>query len=429
MNIIERGRRFVESLRELMQQTAKDWRRCPDCGSTLTHKNGSYMRRPWGIGGRQVVRVQRHRCEGCGRSYAERSALLVAGSWYAWEVHRMAIDQWQHAGSSLRRGGDMVRSLVGRQERWLIWRPFDVAPPSEWCCKLSPSTIHRWLDQAGRVARESVAGQLQGIGVTEEVGADGLWVRLRGGAQRVVLMLVDSVSGVVWPPVVALGEECAEAWKAVFERAQLAGLELDRLRGVTSDGAQGLLAYLSQGLYWVQHQRCVWHLWRNLGRLMRRAASQAAQELAADLAKEVKQRLLSELKTLVHGVIDARSYDEAELALARLKAHSSGALLAPVFIEQWDRLLVYLMDYCRGLQRVSPEWYWRDFRLRLSGGRNHGSEPRFERAALLWAIYRNFTPAQRRSERKRHYRYPGQSPLQVAGAPPGNISYLDALGV
>lgn len=429
MNIIERAIEFVQSLRELMQRTARDWRRCPHCGSTLTHKNGSYMRRPWVIGGRQAVRVQRHRCESCGRSYSERSALLVPGSWYAREVHRMAVDHWQHAGSSLRRTGEMVRSWVGRQERWLIWRPFDPAPPPESCCKLSASTIHRWLDGAGKVAQQTVDGQLEGIGATEEVGVDGLWVRLRGGAQRVVLLVVDSVSGVVWPPVVALGEECEESWKALFERAKRAGLELDRLRGVTSDGAQGLLAYVTRGLYWVQHQRCVWHLWRNLGRLMRRAASQATQGLAAELAKEVKQQLLAELNALVRGVMDARGYAEAELALVQLKAHPSGAPLAQLLIEQWDRLLVYLMDYCRGLQRVSPEWYWRDFRLRLSRGRNHGSEQRFERAALVWAIYRNFTPAQRRSERKRHYRYPGQSPLQVAGAPPGNISYLDALGV
>ena len=79
--------------------------------------------------------------------------------------------------------------------------------------------------------------------------------------------------------------------------------------------------------------------------------------------------------------------------------------------------------------RVSPEWHWRDFRLRLSRGRNHGSPVRLERAALVWAIHRNFTPAQWRCERKRHYRYPGQSPLEVAGMAPDKISYLDALGV
>jgi len=52
-----------------------------------------------------------------------------------------------------------------------------------------------------------------------------------------------------------------------------------------------------------------------------------------------------------------------------------------------------------------------------------------ERAALLWAVYRNFTPAQRRSEHKRHYRHPGLSPLAVAGFPHPHISYLDALEV
>ncbi len=50
-------------------------------------------------------------------------------------------------------------------------------------------------------------------------------------------------------------------------------------------------------------------------------------------------------------------------------------------------------------------------------------------AALLWATYRNVTPAQARYERKRHYRHPGLSPLAVAGFPPGPISYLDALEV
>ena len=78
-----------------------------------------------------------------------------------------------------------------------------------------------------------------------------------------------------------------------------------------------------------------------------------------------------------------------------------------------DRLLVYQMDYCRGLQRVSPEWYWRDFRLRLSRGRNHRSAQRLERAALLWGVYHNFEPAQWRSEHKQPYRHPGQSALQT----------------
>ena len=106
-----------------------------------------------------------------------------------------------------------------------------------------------------------------------------------------------------------------------------------------------------------------------------------------------------------------------------------GRAFAKRLTQLMDRLLVYQLDYCQGLRRVSPEWYWRDFRLRLSRGRNHRSEQRLERAALLWAVYHNFEPAQWRSERQRHDRHPGQSALEVAGVPPGPISYLDALGV
>ena len=113
--------------------------------------------------------------------------------------------------------------------------------------------------------------------------------------------------------------------------------------------------------------------------------------------------------------MDARSYEIAEAALATLLGHPRGATIGKLLNEQLDRVLVHLLDYYKGLPRVTPEWYWRDFRLRLSRGHNHRSDQRLERAALVWAIYHNFEP--------------GQCALQVAGAPPGQVSYLDALGV
>ena len=116
-------------------------------------------------------------------------------------------------------------------------------------------------------------------------------------------------------------------------------------------------------------------------------------------------------------------------ATPRLKAHPCGGGLAQRVHEQFDRLLYPLRPDHGGLSRIAPEWLWRDFRLRLSRGRNHGSEERLERTGLLWMVYHNFTPAQWRSERKRKYKHPGQSPLQVAGGSPGRISYLDALEV
>jgi hypothetical protein len=252
---------------------------------------------------------------------------------------------------------------------------------------------------------------------------------VQGETKRVVLLVVDSVSGLVFPPVVATGEEGTGPWQAMFARAKAAGLDLEGLRGVTSDGAFGLAAYLREGLSWVQQQRCVWHLWRALGRELKRTAAQAAQGMEGEVARQFRQQLRDELVRLIHAVIDAPSYAQGELALELLKAHAWGGSIAQILNAQLDGILAHLVDYYPGLQRVSPEWYWRDFRLRLSRGRNHRSDERLERAALVWAICRNFTPAQRRSEHKRRYRYPGQSPLQVAGAPPGNISYLDALGV
>ena len=427
MNIIERGRGFVQSLRELASRSVRDWRQCPHCGGTITCKHGSYVRRPWTFGGRQEVRVQRHLCHGCGRTYSEGSASLVQGSWYGREVHRCAIDHWQHVGSSLRRTAEWVRSYVGRQERWWLWRPLEER--GEKRCHLNASTVHRWLDAAGRAAQESVRGQLEGIPYCPNLGTDGLWARLRGRAKRVVLMLVDSVSGLKWPPVVEAGEESRRSWQRLFQRAKEAGLNLEAIGAVTSDGAHGLVGYLRETLAWVHHQRCVWHLWRQLGRELACQAGNAAAGLAGDAAKRVGQQVQKELVALIRGVLDAQSYEEGEASLAALREHTHGARIWKSLNQQFDATLVHLLDRHRGLTRVTPEWCWRDFRQRLSHGRNHGSNQRLERAALVWAIYHNFTPTQWRSERKRRYRRPGQSSFEVAGAPPGQISYLDALCV
>ena len=147
------------------------------------------------------------------------------------------------------------------------------------------------------------------------------------------------------------------------------------------------------------------------------------------LTGQVRAEASKELKGLLHAVIDASSYEAAEKALPYLLAHPGAEQLARKVYLQLDRLLYHLLPCHEGLARISPEWLWRDFRLRLSHGRNHGSERRLEQAALLWMVYHNFTPAQWRSERRRKYKHPGLSPLQVAGASPGDISYLDALEV
>ena len=431
MNIVERGRAFVQGLRGLAERKVWEWRRCPHCGVTETCKWGSYERRPWFLSGRQTVRVQRHKCHGCGRTYSEGSAVLVRGGWYAREVKRSAIDHWQHLGTSTRRTAEVLRSWLGRQERWQVWRPLDPAPVDATACHLSASTVERWLDQAGVTATVRVGEQLVGVESSGQLATDGLWVRLRGGTRRVVLALVDNVTGVVWPPVVVAGESTAAAWAALFARAEQAGLVLSEVRGIASDGATGLESYRRQALPWVSHQRCVFHLWRGLSGAFTAAVATvvAAVELTGATARRAATQTRRTLRELVRGVYDAATEAEAQTALARLAAHELGAALAALVAVHLEAARYYHCGYNQGLGRASPEWLWRDFRLRLGHGRNHGAEPRLERAALLWAIYHNFQPAQDRSERKRTYRHPGQAPLAVAGLPPGDISYLDALAV
>ncbi len=434
MNIIQRGAAFVQSLLELSNRTVWDRRRCPECGGTDTMRYGKYTRRPWFLLGRQAVAVQRHKCNECTarkgkvHTYSEQSALLIRRSWYAREIHRLGIDLWQHFGTSERRAAELIRSLIGHQERWFLWRPCDERSGSRRGCRLSASSILRWLDGAGKRAQEGVESQLAGVPTSGQMGTDGLWAVLRGGKKAVVLALVDCVSGVIWPPVVVAEEKYA-AWKEMFKRGQLAGLDLEQLRGMSTDGANGIAGYLAKHLSWVNHQRCVFHIWRNLGGELKKRVESTVVGLAKEAARQVRKQTRQELVALVRGVLDARSEAEAEVALVKLQAHRLGQGLARRIKSEMDGLFVHLLAYNRGLSRVVPEWCWRDFRLRLSHGRNHGSEIRLERAALVWQIYHNFEPAQWRSERRRKYRRPGKSALHMAGVPPGNISYLDALGV
>jgi hypothetical protein len=438
MNIIDHAKAFVHSLVTIAEKTAWDWRRCPACGQTETIRYGTYTVHPWFLDGQRLIVVQRHKCILCSGSlardgrmftYSEQSPLLVRGSWYAREVHRFSIDLWQHGRSSIRRSCEFVRSLLGRQERWLVWRLFESEPDEAERCRLSASTLERWLDRAGEVAEETVEGQLAGIASSGQVGVDGLWAKLKGKTKRVVLVLVDSVTGLIYPPVVVAGEEDSATWAKLFERAKQAGFLIEGLRGVTSDGASGLAGLLNKTFDWVNHQRCVFHIWRGLGGELAKRVAEAAKDLVGDAAKEARKAARRELVGLVHAVLDARSDAAAELALGTLKAHRLGEGLALLVEEHLDAMLVYLSNYNRGLARVGPEWLWRDYRLRVSRGRNHGSDVRLERAALVWAIYANFTPAQWRSERKRKYKRPGKSSLEMAGAPPGRVSYLDALRV
>lgn len=432
MHIVARARQFVESLRAIAHRSEIERRRCPSCGSTHVHRHGSYKRHPITLHGRVTITVQRYHCQSCGITHGPEHPDLLPGAHYARSVRRYVIDQWLHSGSSLRRVAEWARAIIGQQGRWQLWNPLGdlwAKEPPRPPCTLSASTVCSWLDQAGIRAEKGIDGLYEGVASSGQVGADGLWARLRHGTVRVLLMVRDSVTGLLYPPVVATGEEAAAAWEALLAQAARAGLRLAEVRALVSDGAQGLLSHLRHALPWVYQQRCIFHIWRNLGGELARQAAQAAEGLSGDEAQDARHRARQELTALVHGVLDAPGFDEAEEALATLQAHPRGAGLWAVLNARFLELLTHRMAGHEGVGRVSPEWMWRDFRLRLSRGRNHGSEERLRRAGTVFTIYRNFTPAQMRRERKRHYRHPGQCALEVAGEALDGCSYLDALQV
>ena len=146
------------------------------------------------------------------------------------------------------------------------------------------------MDKAGIRARKSVPDQLVGVSSSGQVGTDGLWARLLKGQKKVVLALVDMVTGVIFPPVVVKEEDNGRSWRRVFRRARLAGLDLDQLRGVVSDGANGLIGYVGRVLSWVNHQRCQFHIWRKLSGELASRVNEAAVGLTGGEAGDAAGR-------------------------------------------------------------------------------------------------------------------------------------------
>ena len=242
-----------------------------------------------------------------------------------------------------------------------------------------------WVDVAGQRAVQTVPGQLAAVPGSGQLGADGLWAKLVQNGTAVVLLLADRVSGVVYPPVVVADEDAPAHWGQLVQRAVRAGLRVSRVRGVVSDGARGLAQRVEERLWWVHHQRCVFHRWRNLARPLREAATVAASGLRGAAATAVKQATRRTLAGLAHAVLDAPDDAAAVAALRTLAADARGGALAQGLRNVLEQALVYQGPVNQGLGRVAPEWSWWDFRVRLSRGRNHRTRARLERAAVRWA--------------------------------------------
>ncbi len=62
----------------------------------------------------------------------------------------------------------------------------------------------------------------------------------------------------------------------------------------------------------MNHQRCVLHIWQNLGGELARQVGQAAQGLVGEAAEAARKQARKELVSLLHAVLDAQSTAAAE---------------------------------------------------------------------------------------------------------------------
>ena len=68
---------------------------------------------------------------------------------------------------------------------------------------------------------------------------------------------------------------------------------------------------------------------------MAHTAVQVAQAAAGEVAEAIREQVRAELVALIHGVVDAESYEQAEAALVILRSHPQGAAIASSSTSIW----------------------------------------------------------------------------------------------
>ena len=70
------------------------------------------------------------------------------------------------------------------------------------------------------------------------------------------------------------------------------------------------------------------HLWRNLAGQLGGSGRPGAAAATGDVVEAIREQVRAELVALLHGVIDAQSYAQAEAALVILRSHPQGAAIS-----------------------------------------------------------------------------------------------------
>jgi hypothetical protein len=423
MSLIAEAEAFVGTLLH-----PRDARRCPRCGLTWTKKNGTRGREPRDLGGIRSVRIQRHWCYTCRRGYDEEQPDIAPHDWYTRRVKRKFLDMYTTVGGSLRCCASWITAEITQRGRTFIW---DVLARAPWWgraaepepeIELSHTTGWRWLQAAG-ASWQRRKGTYADVPQSGAVASDATYVRIRG-VWTAILGVVDGI----WRTTFGLfrlasAEESDAEVERAFNLAADAGLRLEWIKVFASDGAAGFREFLARCLYWVHHQRCVFHLWRNVLPIIARYAAVAGEEWAQGL------------KTCIACVWDARSMAEAEMMLNLLVGVYGTEAIAQEAVqlvqETFTQAMTHLSAGLAGVSRTSCvcEWVWRYYKERVRQMGCFMSTGGCDNFNAVWDVALNFRRYQRRKERLRHYLYPGLCPLEVAGVMVHDVTWLDALAV
>ena len=188
-----------------------------------------------------------------------------------------------------------------------------------------------------------------------------------------VLVIVDALTRVVYA-LRRIPEETGEEVLKHFDHLKAQGLNLAAMKALVSD-RHGAYQYVREvGLWWVEMQYCVFHLWRNLGGLWARYEK---------LWGETKVKHLQEL---VHRVWDAMTLEQAQVALQQLKQEFGRIKLVGLVSETFTGATLHLRGIVPGLPRTSgvAEWVFRRYKPRYDQLQCFMSDPGGDVFNALW---------------------------------------------
>jgi transposase-like protein len=286
--------------------------------------------------------------------------------------------------------------------------------------RLCHISVWRWLQEAGRRANkeEDRFSRIyqSGIWVADSTLAKvkGVWLGVLGVA--------DAVSRVVFE-IVRIKAESEEEVLRKFARLRSLGVKTKEMKGLVSDGAEAYRLLIEGVMKRTAHQRCVFHLWRNIGAHIRRLKETKGEQAAEDFKKSVR------------GVWDASTYEQAQKGLqALLRDWSAEEAVGPALMliqASFEEATTHLKGIAEGMPRTSNvvEWLWRGYKHRLRVMGQLMSEGGLNSFNAVWTLQVNFTRYQKRKEKKRVVRNPGSCPLEIAGEQVGTLSWMDVLAI